>query len=266
MLYEKPRAEGCRSAQPNWTRKKRRKRRAASQYILPAETVDELRRPNVPARRRGTTTASRFSSNRLRKGFNPTSPRTLSRPTDLVRGARRVLQTPSTQPSSPSTAWRRSRPSGTPIWPSAACRCRTRRIPDDVVQAAALEMRAFIAERWRSVGPLPWHAHRRAIPAPVNRGPSSGRGNSNNDVWGDTVNIAARMESSGAVGQGKHLPGHARLPRARAFEFVFRAGEHRGEGKGEARHVLRRSSEILRSRAPRGGTKNRRNRANIRDP
>jgi histidine kinase len=100
--------------------------------------------------------------------------------------------------------------------------------PDDVVQAA-LEMRAFIAERWMSGGPY------LGMRIGVHTGPVTagivGKRKFQYDVWGDTVNIAARMESSGAVGQVNISQATHDFLGAR-FEFVPR-GELEAKGKGK---------------------------------
>ena len=100
--------------------------------------------------------------------------------------------------------------------------------PEDVVQAA-LEMRDFIAERRRRGG-----AHL-GIRIGVHTGPVIagivGTKKFQYDVWGDTVNTAARMESSGAVGQ-------VNISRAThdflggRFKFAPR-GELEAKGKGK---------------------------------
>ena len=100
--------------------------------------------------------------------------------------------------------------------------------PEDVVQAA-LEMRDFIAERRRRGG-----AHL-GIRIGVHTGPVVagivGTKKFQYDVWGDTVNTAARMESSGAVGQVNISQATHDLLGSR-FKFTPR-GELEAKGKGK---------------------------------
>jgi class 3 adenylate cyclase len=99
--------------------------------------------------------------------------------------------------------------------------------PDDVVQAA-LEMRDFIADRRRRGGPY------LGMRIGVHTGPVVagivGKKKFQYDVWGDTVNTASRMESSGAAGQVNISQAtHDFL--GNRFRFVPR-GELEAKGKG----------------------------------
>ena len=100
--------------------------------------------------------------------------------------------------------------------------------PEDVVQAA-LEMRDFIAERWRGGGAG------LGIRIGVHTGPVVagivGRKKFQYDVWGDTVNTAARMESSGAAGQVNISQTTHDFLGSR-FKFAPR-GELEAKGKGK---------------------------------
>ena len=100
--------------------------------------------------------------------------------------------------------------------------------PEDVVQAA-LEMRDFILERARRGGV---HLNMRIG---VHTGPVVagivGKRKFQYDVWGDTVNTAERMESSGAAGQVNISQAtHDFL--GNRFKFVAR-GELEAKGKGK---------------------------------
>jgi class 3 adenylate cyclase len=65
------------------------------------------------------------------------------------------------------------------------------------------------------------------------------------DVWGDTVNTAERMESSGAAGQVNISQAtHDFL--GNRFKFVAR-GELEAKGKGKLAMFLRRSSGSFRA-------------------
>ena len=99
--------------------------------------------------------------------------------------------------------------------------------PDDVVQAA-LEMRDFIRDRRRRGGPY------LGMRIGVHTGPVVagivGKKKFQYDVWGDTVNTASRMESSGAAGQVNISQAtHDFL--GNRFRFVPR-GELEAKGKG----------------------------------
>jgi histidine kinase len=100
--------------------------------------------------------------------------------------------------------------------------------PDDVVRAA-LEMREFIAARRRR-GSAYLRMRVGVHTGPVVAG-IVGRRKFQYDVWGDTVNTAARMESSGASGQVNISQATHDFLGAR-FKFTPR-GELEAKGKGK---------------------------------
>jgi predicted ATPase/class 3 adenylate cyclase len=100
--------------------------------------------------------------------------------------------------------------------------------PEDVVQAA-LEMRDFMTERQRLGGPylgIRIGVHTGAVIAGI-----VGTKKFQYDVWGDTVNTASRMESSGAAGQVNISQATHDFLGDR-FKFVAR-GELEAKGKGK---------------------------------
>ena len=65
------------------------------------------------------------------------------------------------------------------------------------------------------------------------------------DIWGDTVNIASRMESSGEVGQVNISEATYALVKSEAgFTFASR-GKVQAKGKGDMEmHFVRRRNEV----------------------
>jgi len=189
--------------------------------ILPAETADELKRHGRAEARHYDRVTVLFTDF---EGFTQLSA-TLS-PTDLVRelddcfNAFDVIVTRHGVERIKTIGDAYMAVGGLPVPNSTH--------PDDVV-LAALEMRDFIAERRRGGGPylgMRIGLHTGPVIAGI-----VGKKKFQYDIWGDTVNTAARMESSGAVGQVNISQAtHDQL--GTRFKFVPR-GELDAKGKGK---------------------------------
>ncbi len=150
--------------------------------------------------------------------------------------ARTVAILDQSSPSStgwrPRTAWRRSRPSATAIWrwPASASRNTT----------MSIAWRA-----WRSACPAWWRGCRRPtasickIRIGIAGGPVMagviGADKFSYDVWGETVNLASRLESHGLPGEIQ-VSGAVRDALGDGFVFEAR-GRDRGEGRRPARDL-----------------------------
>ncbi|MBV6404410.1 MAG: hypothetical protein GFGODING_01161 [Flavobacteriales bacterium] len=114
--------------------------------------------------------------------------------------------------------------------------------PVDVVQAA-LDMQAFIGERRRqrqAAGAFAFEMRSGIHTGPVVAG-IVGVKKFQYDIWGDTVNTAARMETAGEVGRVNISPAtYARIKDAPGLRFIPRGGvEVKGKGTMEMWFVER---------------------------
>jgi class 3 adenylate cyclase len=136
------------------------------------------------------------------------------------------------------TNWasRRSRRWATPTWRCAACRCGA----DHAERMARMAIRMVHITREHALE----HRVTMSLRVGINSGPVVagviGKSKYIYDLWGDTVNLASRMESTGVPGAiqvprpvYEETPGQVRLRAARRHR-----GQGQGPGRGLAAQVL----------------------------
>ncbi len=181
----------------------------------------------------------------------PTSPASPRSPPDWGRDASSPCSMTCFPPSTispPATVWRRSRPSAMPTWRLRASPCHAR---DHAAAVAdmALAMPAAAAAAGKRHGET-LEIHVGIASGPVMAG-IIGRTRFSYDVWGDTVNLAARLEAWG--GSGTILASRSvaeRLTASHDFEPLGTA-ELKGIGEVEVFRLVGRKSDEIENRRPR---------------